>query len=105
MWFVSLKVTRSKSSTTNVLNERLSGIDCPEKRQPFGEQARHATSALVFGKDVTVQTHGKDKNCYALADVLLSDSANVNKMLVAGGWCWWYPKFARQKQRAEAARI
>ena len=40
---------------------RLSGIDCPEKGQPFGEKAKQATPALVFGKEVTVQTHGKDK--------------------------------------------
>lgn len=35
----------------------LSGIDCPEKGQAFGNNAAHAASALVFGKDVTVQTH------------------------------------------------
>ena len=27
---------------------RLSGIDCPEKGQPFGIQAKHATSEFVF---------------------------------------------------------
>ena len=40
---------------------RLSGIDCPEKDQPFGGKARQAASALVFGKEVTLQTYGKDK--------------------------------------------
>lgn len=40
---------------------RLSGIDCPEKGQPFGQKAKQAGSALVFGKDVTLQTHCKDK--------------------------------------------
>ncbi|OAI45798.1 hypothetical protein AYO43_07600 [Nitrospira sp. SCGC AG-212-E16] len=31
---------------------RLSGIDCPEKGQAFGNRAKQAASALVFGKDV-----------------------------------------------------
>ena len=55
-------------------------------------------STLVFGKEVTVKTHGKDKHRRTLADVLLSDSTHVNKVLVAGGWCWWYPKYARQNK-------
>jgi len=40
---------------------RLSGIDCPEKGQAYGNKAKQATSALVFGKEVTLQTHGKDR--------------------------------------------
>ena len=40
---------------------RLSGIDCPEKGQAYGQNAKHAASALAFGKDVTIQTHGYDK--------------------------------------------
>ena len=40
---------------------RLSGIDCPEKGQAFGTRAKQAASALVFGKDVILQTHGQDK--------------------------------------------
>ena len=77
---------------------RLSGIDCPEKGQPFEEKAKHATSALVFGKEVTVQMHGKDKDRRTLADVVLSDGTNVSKMLVSRGWCWWYPKYTLQNR-------
>jgi endonuclease YncB( thermonuclease family) len=40
---------------------RLSGIDCPEKRQAYSHKAKEAISELVFGKDVTLQTYGKDK--------------------------------------------
>ena len=71
---------------------RLSGIDCPEKRQPFGQEAKDAASALILGKDATVQMHGKDKSRRTLANVFLSDGTNVNRELVKGGWCWWYPK-------------
>jgi len=73
---------------------RLSGIDCPEKGQAYGKKAKQAASALVFGKEVTLQTHGKDKYGRTLADVLLPVGMNVNHELVKDGWCWWYRKYA-----------
>jgi endonuclease YncB( thermonuclease family) len=69
---------------------RLSGIDCPEKSQAFGNRAAQATSDLILGRDVFLQTHGQDKHNRTLADVLLRDGTNVNHMLVKEGWCWWY---------------
>jgi endonuclease YncB( thermonuclease family) len=73
---------------------RLNGIDCPEKGQAYGKRAKQAASKLVFGKEVTLQTYGKDKYGRTIADVLLSDGTNVNQELVKNGWCWWYPKYA-----------
>ena len=67
---------------------RLSGIDCPEKGQAFGKRAKQAASELVFGKEVTLQTHGYDKYKRTLADVLLPDGTNANQELVKNGWCW-----------------
>ncbi len=49
---------------------------------------------MVYGKEVTLHTHGKDKYGLALADVLLLDGTNVNHALVKEGWRWWYRKYA-----------
>jgi micrococcal nuclease len=73
---------------------RLSGIDCPENGQAYGKKAKLALSGLVFGKEVSLQTHGLDKYKRTLAHVLLSDGTNVNHELVKDGWCWWYRKYA-----------
>src|SRR6185312_10072976 len=73
---------------------RLHGIDCPEKGQPFGNNAKHAISSLIFAQVVTLQIYGKDKYRRILADVLLADETNVNHQLVKDGWCWWYRKYA-----------
>lgn len=73
---------------------RLHGIDCPEKGQAYGNKAKQATSALVFGKEVTLQTHGKERYGRTIADALLADGTNVNHELVKDGWCWWYRKYA-----------
>ena len=72
------------------------GIDCPEKGRAYGKKAKHAASDVVFGKDVTVQTHGHDKYKRILGDVILSDGMNLNQELVNQGWCWcwWYRKYA-----------
>jgi micrococcal nuclease len=61
---------------------RLSGIDCPEKEQDFGQRAKQAASDLAFGKEVTLQTYGYDKYQRTLGDVLLLDGTNVNQELV-----------------------
>jgi endonuclease YncB( thermonuclease family) len=49
---------------------------------------------LVFRREVSLNTHGKDKYGRSLADVLLPDGTNVNHTLVKDGWCWWYRKYA-----------
>jgi hypothetical protein len=49
---------------------------------------------MVFGKEVTLQTHGLDKYKRTLADVLLPDGTHVNHTLVKDGMCWWYRKYA-----------
>ena len=65
----------------------------PEKGQAFGKKAKQAASKLVFGKEVTLQTHGLDKYGRTLADVFLRDGTHVNHELVKDGWCWWYRKY------------
>ncbi len=70
----------------------LSGIDCPEKGQAFGNRAKQATSELVFANEVTLQTQGLDKSKRTIANVVLSDGTNINYTLVKDGWCWWHRK-------------
>ena len=35
---------------------RLKAIDCQEKGQAYGNNAKHTASELVFGKEITLQT-------------------------------------------------
>ena len=61
---------------------RLNGIDCPEKRQAFGERAKQFTSKLAFHKDVTVKTFGHDKYGRTIGDVILPDGRMLNQELL-----------------------
>lgn len=74
---------------------RLNGIDCPEKGQPFGTQAKQATSDLVFGKTVTVEVRDVDRYGRLVADVALPSGVRVNEELVRQGMAWWYREYAK----------
>jgi len=49
---------------------------------------------LIFAKTVTVESYGRDKYKRIIVDVFLPDGTNVNRELVAQGWCWHYEKYA-----------
>jgi micrococcal nuclease len=87
--------------TIEVLHEkkperiRLYGIDCPERGQAFGQKTKQATSSLLFGKDVRIESHGRDKHRRTLGTVFDSD-LDVNQVLVKEGWYWWFRKTLRR---------
>lgn len=74
---------------------RLNGIDCPEKRQAFGQRAKQFTSKHAFGKDVTVKSFGRDKYGRTLGDVVLPDGRMLNQELVKAGLAWWYEQYSK----------
>ncbi len=76
---------------------RLHGIDCPEKAQPFGTKAKEFTSAMVFGKAVTVQVIDMDRYGRTVADVILPDGRVLNRELITAGLAWWYKRYSQDK--------
>lgn len=75
---------------------RLSNIDCPEKKQPFGNNAKQFASDLCFGKKVKLSTGWKkDRNKRLLAEIILSNGKNLNKELVKNGFAWHYKKYSK----------
>ncbi len=52
---------------------RLSAIDYPDKKQPLGQPAKQATSALSFDQHVTIHGTGKDRYGLTLAAVELME--------------------------------
>jgi micrococcal nuclease len=89
---------------------RLFGIDCPEKKQAYGDIAKRFTSSLVFGKTVFVKYTGKDRYGRVLGTVFTKSGTNLNKELLKAGLAWHYkkyddnPELARLENQARKAR-
>ncbi len=84
---------------------RLHGIDCPEKRQAFGNRAKQFTSRLTYGKEVTVEVYGVDRYGRTIGDVILTDGRVLNHELVKAGMCWWYRKYAPNDKQLAQRRV
>ncbi len=87
---------------------RLHGIDCPEKRQAFGNRAKQFTSNLVFAKTVTVQVLDRDRYGRTVGVVLLPDGRSLNHELVRAGLAWMYRRYTNDQSLSdleEEARV
>ena len=76
------------------------GIDCPEKRQPFGKRAKQFTSELVFGKVVEVEPVTMDRYGRTVAFVRV-ENISVNKELIKEGLGWVYVRYCKLPLCAE----
>jgi micrococcal nuclease len=89
---------------------RLAGVDAPEKGQAFGQRSKQALSQMVFGREVTVVSTGRDRYERTLGIVRLMDGSSVNERLVENGWAWHYTRYSNSRRlselesRARAAR-
>ena len=88
---------------TDTIKVRLSGIDTPERGQPFGTKAKQALSGQVFGKDVTVNSSGEDRYGRTLGEIIVGGES-VNVWLVRGGWAWWYERYAPDDKQLRDAQ-
>ncbi|MBA3967209.1 MAG: thermonuclease family protein, partial [Nitrospirales bacterium] len=73
---------------------RLNGIDCPEKAQAYGNNAKEFTKDLVALQMVTIQSFDQDRYGSTTADVVLEDGRNLNQELLKAGYAWWYYRYS-----------
>ena len=68
---------------------RLAQIDAPEKKQPYGLEAKATLSALLDGHTVTVEYDKTDRYGRVIGQ-LYADGKDVNLALVEAGMAWVY---------------
>ncbi|GAB3424410.1 thermonuclease family protein [Niabella aquatica] len=74
---------------------RLAHIDCPEKKQPFGNKAKQFASDACFGKQISlIHNNNYDRNKRLIAEVILKDGRNLNKELVKNGLAWHFKRYS-----------
>jgi endonuclease YncB( thermonuclease family) len=73
------------SDDSRALIIKLFGIDCPEKRQPFGLKAKRYTSKLVVGEKIRIISVHEDR--YLECKVYIGGKC-INEELLKAGLAW-----------------
>jgi len=84
---------------------RLSGIDAPERGQPYGAASRGHLASMVAGKEVLVDWYKQDKYGRIVGKVWVqpADCPTCGKTLdaslaqVTDGMAWWYRYYAEEQ--------
>lgn len=71
---------------------RLSGIDAPEKKQPFGEASRQHLAGMVFGQAVTIEYNKRDHYGRIVGQVWV-DGKDACLAQIEAGLAWHYKRF------------
>lgn len=79
----------------------LSEIDCPEKKQPFGNAAKKYVLEIVAHEIVTVEARNKDRYGRTIGEVFLPDGESLNRLLIRDGYAWHYKKYSKDASLAE----
>ena len=79
-----------------IIEIRLYGIDCPEWRQSYGDEAKRFTREKIYRKTVTVEP--KDIDRYDRVVALVGYSGGLlNRELIREGFAWVYPRYCREQ--------
>ena len=88
---------------------RLTGIDAPEKKQPYGLASTHKLNEILINKWVLLESKPKNGNPYSidrynrvLAKVIF-DGRDVNLSQVSSGYAWHFKRY--QKQQSQSDRL
>lgn len=82
---------------------RLQGVDCPEKGQPHGDEARAFTRAFLEKRTLTVEGLGRDDYGRALVRVSV-EGRDLALALVEAGLAWHFKRYNSDKDLAGAER-
>jgi len=105
----TIKVLDSNSVQYKV---RLTGIDAPEKAQPFGNASRNHLASMVAGKNVRIESSKTDRYGRVLGKVWVQprDCSSCGKTLdanhaqILSGMAWWYRYYAKEQPPEDRGR-
>ncbi|XP_024024083.1 staphylococcal-like nuclease CAN2 [Morus notabilis] len=89
---------------------RLRGIDAPENKMPYGDEAKEELTNLVQGKCLRILVYGEDQYGRSVGDIYCNGTF-VQEVLLKKGCAWHYvhydkrPQFARWEKEARAKRV
>ncbi len=66
---------------------RLFAIDCPERKQRYGKEARRLAHRLTYGRVVSIESRGEGRSGRTIGNVILLGGKNLNQEIVKAGAC------------------
>ena len=82
---------------------RLSGIDAPERSQPFGQRSKQSLSDLAYSRSVSVEWSKRDRYRRIVGKVL-EGGRDVNLEQVQRGMAWHYKHYQSEQSAADRTR-
>lgn len=76
---------------------RLSGIDAPEKAQPYGDVSRKSLTDLVYGKEVDVECLKLEKQHKRAVGRVLLNGVDINLEQVKLGMAWFFLHYQNEQ--------
>ncbi len=81
---------------------RLSGIDAPEKAQPYGDRSKQHLSNQVFGKSVDIEWNKTDRYGRTIGKVMVGGQ-DANLSQIRAGLAWHYKQYEMEQPAGERA--
>lgn len=75
---------------------RLTEIDAPERKQPFGTRSRQSLADMCFGKQARIVSQGRDRYKRLLGRVYC-DGVDANAEQVRRGMAWVYDRYVTDR--------
>jgi len=83
---------------------RLSGIDAPEKSQPFGNRSKQSLSDLAYNRVITVEWSKKDRYGRTVGKLVAHDGKDINLEQIRRGLAWHYKAYQREQSPEDRVR-
>ncbi len=75
---------------------RLSGIDAPERGQPYGRAAKRFLNSLLAGQHICIQSNKRDRYQRIVGKVVLNQT-DINIQMIQNGYAWHYKKYQKEQ--------
>ena len=106
--FLNVRILRISDGDTLVIETadksrmmvRLSGIDAPESKQPFGIESRHRLAQLLTGREINLDCLKTDRYARQVCRVF-ADNEDVSLLMLNAGAAWWFRRYAHEQSVAE----
>jgi len=96
----TLKARCGSESSYQQIRVRLSGIDAPELKQPYGRQARKMLSDLLYMKEVKLDCPKQDHYRRYVCNISLKhekgklQNLDIGKAMIQYGLAWYYRTYS-----------